>query len=185
MKIQSLIFLLLFIINASVGLAQKKFTTGTIKLQGREFSVKVDTGRFSGIRILDFEGKHLKMGAVSERVLPIRRQDIDVDTAKINLIFDRYLGLDKSVIIKNNELITLLLIFNRDGEVIFSGYALRYNTLLTPTQIGIIDFELRRSIRANFVGDRYKEFSNIPFTHYLKYYSKDFQGFFYDPLKGY
>jgi|GEM_PF-2476653 len=185
MKIQSLIFFLFFTINASVGLAQKKFTTGSFKVQGREFSVKVDTGRFSGIRILDVEVKNIKLIAPSERALPIRRQDMEVDTNKINLIFDKYLGVNKCKVIKNNELITLLLTFNQAGEVISSGYALRYNTLLTPTQIGFIDSELRRSIRATFVGDRYKEYLNISFPHFIKYYFKDFKGFFYDPLKGY
>lgn len=172
-------------INASVGLAQRKFTTGTFKSQGREFSVKIDTGHFSGINIFDVAGKNIKQTVLSDRALPIRRQDINVDTSKINLIFSKYLGDKKREIIKNNEMVVLILIFNPAGKVISAGYSLRFNTLITPSQIGLIDFELRRSIRATFVGDRYKDYSNIAFTHIIKYYPKDFKGFFYDRLKGY
>lgn len=155
--------LLFLYVSAS---AQEKFVEGDMTVYGEAFNVTFSK-RFDiiivGSRLPAYKDGYPKPKGPS-RPLAIRKGDMTVDTLiDRNIIYD-ILNDKLTALQANKDWISIEYVFGHDGNVLdIASYSFPKNTLITPTELALIEKQLRKEVKAVFKG---REYLNWPVIFY-------------------
>jgi hypothetical protein len=166
---RTLIYIFFALTISQSCIAQDRLNDGQYTQGGKRFTVTKNVSAYSGrtsfvVREVGrFDHKPFP-AAKDPNGIPTGKKDIHFDIDKVKEIVNTILATDKKNLQANKDRIDLSFTFLREsGSIENISYFFDGNTIITLKDIAKIDRELKKTIKASFTGNEYKNFYLIPY----------------------
>lgn len=156
-KIVKLFILFTCTVSQLFGQNPEKFEHGEMRIANDTYEVVILNN--SGVIGIANESKNTIINIKSldiQEPLQVYPPDLDLDTQADQRIVFAVLAEKLHLLKENKEFIKIFYAFNPKGDIMVLQYTISNKTLITPTEIALIDSRIRNEIKGRFLTGGYE-----------------------------